>query len=204
MLHVQHMEVPRLATSVGLCHSNAGSICVFHLHHSSRQCQSLNSLSSARDWTHNLMIPTRICFCCTMTGTPVLYYYYYYYHYYYYYFAFQGCTSAYGRSQARGRIGVAAASLHHSHSNAGSEPSLQLTPQLTAMLHPLIHWIRPGIEPISSWLLVRFVSAAPQQNSVHFFKIEVLFTWDWPLTVLEGTVHWHSVPSRCCAAIASI
>ena len=29
-----------------------------------------------------------------------------------------------GRTQARGLIGATAASLHHSHSNAGSEPHL--------------------------------------------------------------------------------
>ena len=39
---------------------------------------------------------------------------------------------AYGGSQARGRIGAVATSLRHSHSNAGSEPRLQPTPQLTA------------------------------------------------------------------------
>ena len=38
----------------------------------------------------------------------------------------------YGGSQARGRIGVVAASLHQSHSNVGSEPYLRPTPQLTA------------------------------------------------------------------------
>jgi len=26
----------------------------------------------------------------------------------------------------------------------------------------LTHWVRPGIEPATSWLLVRFVSAVPQ------------------------------------------
>ena len=39
---------------------------------------------------------------------------------------------AYGSFQARGLIGAAAAGLHHSHSNMGSEPHLRLTPQLTA------------------------------------------------------------------------
>jgi len=40
--------------------------------------------------------------------------------------------SAYGGSQARGQIGAVATGLRQSHSNAGSEPSLQPTPQLTA------------------------------------------------------------------------
>ena len=44
--------------------------------------------------------------------------------------------AAYGSSQARGPIGAVAAGLHQSHSNVGSEPSLQPTPQLTATLDP--------------------------------------------------------------------
>ena len=39
--------------------------------------------------------------------------------------------AAYGGSQARGLIGAVAASLRQSHSNAGSEPCLRPTPQLT-------------------------------------------------------------------------
>ena len=42
----------------------------------------------------------------------------------------------YGGSQARGPIGAVAASLHQSHSNSGSEPHLQPTPQLMATLDP--------------------------------------------------------------------
>ena len=41
--------------------------------------------------------------------------------------------AAYGGSQARGRIGAVATGLRQSHSNAGSQPRLQPTPQLTAM-----------------------------------------------------------------------
>ena len=44
--------------------------------------------------------------------------------------------AAYGGSQARGRIGAIAAGLRQSHSNVGSEPRLQPTPQLTAMSDP--------------------------------------------------------------------
>ena len=39
---------------------------------------------------------------------------------------------AYRDSQARGLIGAIAASLHQSHSKAGSEQCLQPTPQFTA------------------------------------------------------------------------
>ena len=43
---------------------------------------------------------------------------------------------AYGGSQARGLIGAVAAGLRQSHSNVGSEPRLQPTPQLTATPDP--------------------------------------------------------------------
>ena len=45
-------------------------------------------------------------------------------------FFFRATHMAYGGSQARGPIRAVAAGLHHSLSNAGSEPSLQPTPQL--------------------------------------------------------------------------
>ena len=41
---------------------------------------------------------------------------------------------AFGTSQARGQIKVAAAGLHHSHSNTKSKPHLQPILQLTATL----------------------------------------------------------------------
>ena len=44
--------------------------------------------------------------------------------------------TAYGGSQARGSIGAVAAGLYHGHSNAGSKPSLQPTPHLTATPDP--------------------------------------------------------------------
>ena len=49
---------------------------------------------------------------------------------------FTAAPMAYGGSQAGGRIGAIATSLHHNHSKAGSEPRLQPTPQLTAMPDP--------------------------------------------------------------------
>ena len=98
-----------------------------------------------------------------MTGTPVilniillpshsvfiLYHYYFFFLFiiiavflfylfiYFCLFAFsRATTSAYGGSQARGLIGAVAAVLHHSHSNARSEPCLRPTPQLTVMPDP--------------------------------------------------------------------
>ena len=49
---------------------------------------------------------------------------------------FRASPVAYGGSQARSLIRAVAAGLCHSHSNARSEPCLQTTPQLMAVLDP--------------------------------------------------------------------
>ena len=48
------------------------------------------------------------------------------------FFFSRAAVAAYGGSQARGLIGAIATGLRQSHSNAGSKPLLQPTPQLTA------------------------------------------------------------------------
>ena len=76
--HPQHMEVPRLgveselqlpAYTTDTAMWDLSFVCA--LHQSSRQCWILNSLSEARGRTHNLMVPSQICFCCATTGTQV-------------------------------------------------------------------------------------------------------------------------------------
>ena len=49
---------------------------------------------------------------------------------------FRAAPVAYGSSQAKGQIRAVAAGLYQSHSHVGSEPPLQLTPQLMATLDP--------------------------------------------------------------------
>ena len=55
---------------------------------------------------------------------------------YYLCFLFKAAPVSYGSFQARGPIRAAAADLHHSHSNARSEPYLQSTLQLTETPDP--------------------------------------------------------------------
>ena len=55
---------------------------------------------------------------------------------FFFFFLFRAAPVAYEGSQARGRIRATAAILHYSYSNMRSEPCLQRTPQLTAMLDP--------------------------------------------------------------------
>ena len=51
-------------------------------------------------------------------------------------FLFRATPMAYGSSQDRGLIRGIVAGLRHNHSNTGSEPCLQLTPQLSTMPDP--------------------------------------------------------------------
>ena len=59
----------------------------------------------------------------------------------------------------------------HSHSHAGSELHLRPTPQLMATLY-LWPSARSGIKPASSWILVGFISAAPQR------ELPVFLNWN--------------------------
>ena len=70
------MEVPRLGIELELqllayatatAMQDPSHIC--DLHHSSRQCRILNPLSEARDQTGNLVVTSRILFCCTTVET---------------------------------------------------------------------------------------------------------------------------------------
>ena len=49
---------------------------------------------------------------------------------------FRAAPMACGGSQARGRTGAGAASLHHSHSNSGSKLQLRPVPKFVVMLDP--------------------------------------------------------------------
>ena len=55
---------------------------------------------------------------------------------FFFFLLFWAAPAACGASQARALIGATAASLHHSHSSAGSEPHLRPTPQPTATPEP--------------------------------------------------------------------
>ena len=65
------LQLPAYATAIAM--TDLSRIC--NLHHSSQQWQILNTLSEARDWTWNLMVPSQICFHCATTGAPILYFF---------------------------------------------------------------------------------------------------------------------------------
>ena len=70
----------------------------------------------------------------------------------------------------------------------------------------LIHWGRPGIEPTSSWILDRFLTAEPLQELQWYHFYQVL--WDSPKMPLKAKTKnnelqtkkenppWYLIPSR--------
>ena len=66
----------------------------------------------------------------------------------FYFLLFRATPPAFGNSQAGGQIRAAAATLCPSHSNARSLP----------------HWARPGIEPVSSWILLGYLLLRHNRN----------------------------------------
>ena len=135
---------------------------------------------------------------------------------------FRAAPTAYGGSQARGLIRAVASSLRQSHSNARSNlhhSSLQC--------QILNHWVRPGIEPATSWFLVGFISVVPQWELLKecLYKTEILVSnvvqrvkdlvlslqhlwlllwWCWLIPV-QGTYTWaepkKSYQYQSCAII---
>ena len=85
---------------------------------------------------------------------------------------FRAAPVAYGGSQAMGRIRAVVPA--YATARAVPDPSWSVT-YITAHSNTrsLTHWARPGIEPASSWILVRFVSAEPCQEFHHTVLIIV-------------------------------
>ena len=84
---------------------------------------------------------------------------------------FRAAPAAHVSSQARGRFGATAASLHCSHCNAGSKLGIcnlhhssqkHQIPDPLSNTRSLTHWA--GIEPMSSWILVGFVTSEPRKE----------------------------------------
>ena len=66
------LQLPTYSTATATATQDLSHIC--DLHQSSRQSRIPNPLSGAWDGTCNLMVPSQIHFCRTMTGTPSPYF----------------------------------------------------------------------------------------------------------------------------------
>ena len=103
-------------------------------------------------WRYFAFLCFLICKMKTISILNILLFFFFFF----FFGLFRAVGLAYGSSQARGQIRAAPTSLHHS--NEGFEPHLWPIPQLMTTPYLLTHWARPGIEPISSWILVGFIT----------------------------------------------
>ena len=75
---------------------------------------------------------------------------------FFFFFLFRAAPVAYVSSPAKFQIGVTAAGLHHSHSNTGSEPRMQATPQ-SSQQHQILNLLSKARDQIctlmdNSWI----------------------------------------------------
>ena len=91
------------------------------------------------------------------------------------FFFLRAAPATYGDLQAGGQIRAVPGELHCSHSNQCRIQAVSVTYTIAhGNARSPTHWVRPGIEPTTSWFLVRFVSAAPRQE----------------LLLLLSNIHW--------------
>ena len=97
-------------------------------------------LSSLRSRINSDFSLFRIQFCSwtTIFTTICPDFCYFTFFFFFFFLLFRAASMACGNFQARGWIRTKAASLYHTNSNAGSKPCLWSTPQLRAMLDPLL------------------------------------------------------------------
>ena len=72
-------------------------------------------------------------------------------------------------------IGAAAASLHNSHSTAGTRATSVTYTTACSNARYLTHWARPEIEPAFSWILVGFLTHWATTGTP---SLQLLFSWD--------------------------
>ena len=106
----------------------------------------------------------------------------------FYFIFFKGPTHGIWSSEARGQIRAVAAGLHHSHSNTRSEPHLQPTPHGNAGY--LTDWARPGIEPVSSCILVGFITADPQWELLKSIGVSCTLNKSFNYPSLYNIIYW--------------
>ena len=73
------------------------------------------------------------------------------------------------------RLGVDMELQLPAYTTATAMPDSNTTTQSNA--RSLTHWARPGIEPTTSWLLVGFVYAAPQQEFQSFCFVDSILSY---------------------------
>ena len=110
---------------------------------------------------------------------------------------FRAAPAAYGGSQARGRIRATATGLHHSHMSHICD--LQHSSRKHRVFNPLSE---AGIEPASSQMLARSISAEPRQELQQcVFKSPPCLSVAWQLISFYYRIIFHCVYTTVCLSI---
>ena len=91
---------------------------------------------------------------------------------------FRAVPAAYGNSQARGQISCSCQPTpqpQQHHIEPHLQPTWKCRIRLMENAGSLIHGVRPGIEPMFSWILLRFVTTGPRWEFLGIFLIPRLF-----------------------------
>ena len=172
---------------------------VFDLYHSSRQQWILNSPSGRPGIKpRNLIVPSQIRLFCAMMGTPTLIFFSFFF-----FFFFLGPKV---RHMEAPRLG-AELELElpvYTKATAKQDGSCVFDLHHSIWCRSLTYWTRLGIEPGTSWFLVRFISTmgTPKKlyilnectvQNVNYTSIKVLYTkkkfqYRVSVSILSGTV----------------
>ena len=93
--------------------------------------------------------------------------------FFFFFHFFRATPMAFGNSDARGWTGATAAGLCHSHSNMGSEPHLQPTPQPMAMPDPWLTEQGRGLNPHPHGYQLDLFPLHHNRNSLHIILYTV-------------------------------
>ena len=84
---------------------------------------------------------------------------------------FRAVPESYGSSQARRWVGAIAAGLHYCSQQRGIWAASATCTTAHGNVGSLTHWLRPGIKPTSSWILVGFVSSEPWRELLSYYLL---------------------------------
>ena len=102
---------------------------------------------------------------------------------------FRATPAAYRSSHAKGPITAAVASLHHSQATQDLCSSATYT-TAHSNTRSLTHWAGVGIETATSWVLVRFITADPQQECQHLEILKSLWIHIFKVIISYFVIHW--------------
>ena len=106
-------------------------------------------------FSHDTILKFVLSFIYIVSPLPLLVFWVYFSNFF---FLFRATPTAYGGSQARGRIGATAAAYATATATLGIQAVSVIYTTAHGNAGSLTHGGRPGIEPTSSWILVRFLN----------------------------------------------